>query len=159
MDKVYSRNIAHRQLFPQNSPKALFRKKSADSGDDGPLVFSEDQFTEETSSDTEFKGLKQADCALNIWQQMGESVVVKKGRRGLRVSFGEIVVSNDHVATSDRAQSITAKIGTWGILIFRSADVERLNYRFAAESLVEDEALLHIFKIRVSGRRLLGSRL
>ena len=75
------------------------------------------------------------------------------------MSFGEIVVSNDHVATSDRAQSITAKIGTWGILIFRSADVERLNYRFAAESLVEDEALLHIFKIRVSGRRLLGSRL
>ena len=55
------------------------------------------------------------------------------------MSFGGIVVENPQVDTTDRAQSNTTKDVDGGeILIFRSVEIERLNYRLPTASLVGD---------------------
>ena len=76
----------------------------------------------------------------------------------LRAPCAEIDVAYDHVDTTDRAQSITTKDGAGGagcggggILIFRSVEIECLNYRFPTPILVAADDLLHIFKLERHG--------
>ena len=115
MDKVYSRNIAKQQLFASKFAQSAFQEnKIAEPIAGGPPVFSEEKFTGETSLDTEFHGLKQADRALNILKKMESSGVLKKDRMAARSSSGEIVVSNAQVDTADRSETITTKGGPCG---------------------------------------------
>ena len=152
MDKVYSRNIDHRQIVVSKSTQIVFQEnKSADSITDGPPVFSEEQ-----SPGGAFRyGIsvsKTGRLGFKYFKKRDASAVLTKDGKTLRAPFGEIVVENAQVEQDDHTQSITNK-PRYGkeILLFRSIAIGRLNYRFPTTSLVGGESLLRIFKLQCQG--------
>ena len=87
MDKVYSRNLAHRQIFvakfAQKSPQ---ENKEAESIADGQSVFLEECLLDATPMNTEFKCLKPADCSIAILKT-GNFGRLKKGPYSLKGFF------------------------------------------------------------------------
>ena len=73
VEDVYSRNVARKHIFVSKfAQKAIQDNKSADSIVESPSAFSGDKPPDKTPLDTEFQGLKPADCALAI---------LKRGKR------------------------------------------------------------------------------
>ena len=93
MAKVYSRNIAQKQLFVSNFAQRAFRENtSIESTVAGAPAFSAGQGPGETSLEIELRGPKPDEWALNILKKTGSVDVSEKDRRASRLSSRKIFI-------------------------------------------------------------------
>ena len=89
MAKVYSRNLAHRQLSVSDFAQNPFKNNtSLDSVKNGPpAILGIAQKKEMDVCDTEFQGRKPSDRALKLLACRGNADVRKRGKADLRLSL------------------------------------------------------------------------
>ena len=140
MDGVYSRNLAHREIFVSRLAHKAFRvNRCAESIADGTPEISEARQTDKKSPNADFICQKPVGWAPAILET-GTSGCLKKDRKPLSESFGEVVLPNGQLESGPLAIQVTLSphkknIGEKEILLITCADIECLNYRFPKASL------------------------